>query len=340
MSDMRILISRPDRIGDVIVSTAIPREIKMQFPGAYVAMLLKPYTRDIYINNPYVDEIIIYDPDDTTYSFREKLSEIRKHRFTHALMLLPNEKINYLLFLAGIRRRIGVGHKFYQFITGASGVSRNKYIPLRHEADYCMDLARKIGVATDNLDPEIYLSNGETEKVRLIRKELAPDNEIVIGIHSTSGNSAPNMPPSEYKILANMLSAIKGVKLVITDNKVPPELTHISGAAYPNTGLDLRASILNFAALDLLISASTGPMHICAALKVLTLSLFCPLTACSPTLWGPKGNKAYILLPDGGYCEGSHPCKPSECTFAGKGGIDAGKVFSEITKIFPEISVL
>lgn len=61
MKQKRILISRPDRIGDVILSTPIPRAIKKQFPGSFVALLLKEYTRDIYLNNPYVDEIITVD---------------------------------------------------------------------------------------------------------------------------------------------------------------------------------------------------------------------------------------------------------------------------------------
>ena len=38
-------------------------------------------------------------------------------------------------------------------------------------------------------------------------------------------------------------------------------------------------------------------MHICAALKVPTLTFFCPLTACSPKLWGPLGNRSDIVLP-------------------------------------------
>jgi ADP-heptose:LPS heptosyltransferase len=63
---LRILICRPDRIGDVVLSTPIPREIKKKYPGSFVALLLRDYTKDIYINNPYVDEIIIYDEESCT----------------------------------------------------------------------------------------------------------------------------------------------------------------------------------------------------------------------------------------------------------------------------------
>lgn len=340
----RVLISRPDRIGDVVLSTPIPREIKKTFPGSYVAVLLRSYTKDIYLHNPYVDEIIV--ADEIIYGdlkiFFKKVKEIRKYKFTHALMLLPNERINYLLFLAGIRKRIGTGHKFYQFITGVKGVSRKKYIPLRHEADYCMDLTRAIGVESDNLKTEIFLSQeerkqveSEKEKWRRGESEKGRNGEgengrKLIGIHSTSGNSSPNWTPSKYKELVLQLSRNKDYKIFVTDNSIPNELQNIRGIEYPNVGCSLRESILNFAALDLLVSASTGPMHICAALEVKTLSLFCPLTACSPELWGPQGNEHKIILPGENYCSIKCPGDPKKCTFEGEGGIGVEQVTKSI----------
>ena len=66
-------------------------------------------------------------------------------------MLLPNEKLNYVLFISGIKYRVGVGHKLYQFLTFTKYVDRKKYIPLRHEADYCLDMIRKIGIQVQSI---------------------------------------------------------------------------------------------------------------------------------------------------------------------------------------------
>jgi len=328
----RILIVRPDRIGDVVLSTPLPREIKREFPDCFVAVLVREYTKDIYLNNPYVDKIILIDDinDRSLRSFFNKVFEIRKYKFTHSLTLLPTERLNYLLFFSGIKNRIGVGHKFYQFITFTKYVNRKKYIPLRHEADYCMDLARKIGVETDNLSTEIFLGRDEKKKVEQIRKELLNGKKYLIGIHSTSGNSAPNWKPEEYSSLTTKLKEHKEISVVITDNKIPEQLENLEGVNYPNIGKRLRESIINFAALDILISASTGPMHIAAALKTKTLSMFCPMTACSPKLWGPLGNKSKIILPKDSYCSTVCPGDPKKCTFGGAGGIDSDMVISEI----------
>jgi heptosyltransferase-2 len=245
-------------------------------------------------------------------------------------MLLPDERLNWLLFLAGIPNRIGVGHKLYQFLSFSKYVDRKKYIPLRHEADYCLDMVRKIGIEPKSLEPEIFLSVEENSKRDEIKKKLAPSGETLIGINTTSGKSSPNLSIEEYRKLIIRLAEEKNIRVAVTDNNPPDEIKNIKDVAYPNIDLSLRESIINFSALDILVSASTGPMHICAALKIPTVSMFCPLPACSPKLWGPLGNKSEIILPEDNYCQTACPGDPHICDFSGKGGIDAEKVYQRV----------
>ncbi|MDF1612101.1 glycosyltransferase family 9 protein [Stygiobacter electus] len=325
---MRILIVRQDRIGDVVLSTPLPREIKKVYPNSFVAVMVRNYTKDIYLHNPYVDEIIIYDETKKGLkNFLEDVKKIKKYKFTHALMLLPNEKINYLLFFAGIPFRIGVGHKLYQFITFTKFVDRKKYNPLRHEADYSLDLIRKIGIEPTSTDPEIFLSDNEKIKAKEIKRTLVNNDQKLIGINTSSGNSAPNLPLEEYKRLILKLSNEKRIKVVITDINPDDSIKNLPNVIYPMTSL--RNDILIFSILDLLISSSTGPMHICSALKVKTLSLFCPLTACSPKLWGPLGNESRILLPKEDYCRTKCPVDPKKCNYKGDSGINAETVYEQ-----------
>ncbi len=109
---------------------------------------------------------------------------------------------------------------------------------------------------------------------------------------------------------------------------------------YPNKGNTLRNSIINLAALDVLISNSTGPMHICAALKIPTLSLFCPLTACSPKLWGPIGNKSEIVLPTETYCSTQCPVDPKKCDYSNPGGLTAEFIFEKLDSFSKTLKLL
>ena len=332
---IKILIARIDRIGDVVLSTPIPREIKKAFPDSFVSVLVRKYTQDIYLNNPNVDEIILFDGKDENNpkTFWQLVKEIRKYKFTHAFMLLPNEKLNWVLFFSGIPTRIGVGHKLYQFLSFSKYVDRKKYIPLRHEADYCLDMIRKIGIEPKSIEPEIFLTAEEIKKRDEIKKKLSPNGELLVGINTTSGKSSPNLKLKEYKKLIFQLSNEKNIRVAVTDNKPADEIIELPEVVYPNIGGSLRDSIINFSALDVLVSASTGPMHICAALKVPTISLFCPLSACSPKLWGPLGNKSEIILPEENYCSTVCPGDPHICDFSGNGGIDSDTVYKRV-KIF------
>ncbi len=333
MNRIRLLITRVDRIGDVVLSTPIPREVKRKYPNSFVAVLVRDYTKDIYKNNPYVDEIIVYNKDENEFNFWQMMKRIRKYKFNYAFMLLPDERLNWLLFLSSIKNRIGVGRKLYQFLSFTKYINRRKYIPLRHEADYCLDMIRKIGIVPQSINPEIYLNNDEIHKVSEIKKTLRSNKKIIIGINSTSGNSSPNLQPEEYKEIIIKLLEFGRIKVVVTDYNPPAELQNINGVDYINKGKPLRESILNFAAIDILISSSTGPMHIAAALNVKTISLFCPLSACSPKLWGPLGNISEIILPQEGYCSTVCPGDPKKCDFAGDGGINANFVVNKALKL-------
>ena len=338
----RILIVRQDRIGDVVLSTPIPRAIKNKWPDSFVAVLVNNYTKDVYLNNPYIDKIFIYDEIQLAgiNNFFIKVKEIRSYKFTHSLMLLPSKKINYMLFCSGIRHRIGVGQKFYQFITFVKGVSRHKYNPLRHEADYCMDLARKIGIKSNDITPQIFLTQGERYKVAALRIKERKENKYLLGINSTSMKSAPNLKPEIYLQLIKRLQNHNKFQLVITDDEIPEPLKDINGVEYPNIKADLRSSIITFASLDCLISSSTGPMHIAAAVGVKTISVFCPLTACSPQLWGPVGNTNKIIMPDKYYCGVKCPGNPKICTLEGERGINIGKILFALNEMFDDKKVL
>jgi len=326
MKQKRILLVRTDRIGDVVLSTPIPRELKKKYSNCFIAVLLQEYTKDIYLNNPHIDKIILMDKSTNLFdkSFREKVREIKSCHFTHSLTLLPTERINYMLFFAGIPYRLGVGNKLYQYLTLTHFVSRKKYIPLRHEADYSMDSARRIGVETDNLETEIHLTKVELNNAKELRDKFLKGKKYLIGVHVTSGNSAPNWRPNQYAQLINEL------KVVVTDNKIPDEIKNIPDIEFPNIDIRLRESFVTFKALNLLISASTGPMHLAAALKVKTVSFFCPLTACSPKLWGPMGNESRILLPKSGYCSLKCPGDPKKCNFEGNDGITINDVLESV----------
>ena len=54
-----VLILRYDRIGDMIVSTPIFRELKIAYPNISISVLASKENKDVIKNNPYIDKVYI-----------------------------------------------------------------------------------------------------------------------------------------------------------------------------------------------------------------------------------------------------------------------------------------
>jgi heptosyltransferase-2 len=280
----RILIVRTDRVGDTTYITPAIRELKKTFPDSFIATLTQPHTSKIFINNPYVD--LILTDNLKKESFWKIVKEIRKHKFTHALLMFPTERAAYQLFFAGIPYRVGIGHIFYEVITFMKSVSRNKYIPLRHEADYCMDLARKIGVVTDNINLEIFVSEKEKEEaLNLLQSKGVSPNHKKIFIHTGSLGSGPNWSESKYFSLTKKLVKLfenQSIKLIFTAREMTNNFIDNLKTISPEKIViikdeidDLRDMIKVISLADIFLASSTGPLHLADALGIKCVGIFC-----------------------------------------------------------------
>ena len=334
----KILVVRTDRIGDVVMITPMIREIRRTYPDCFLAALVSDYTSDILLNNPHLDTIIIDDLNKESY--HKVIKEIRSHSFTDGLLTWPMERAAYQMFRAGVKNRIGVGRKLYEVITFMKSVSRNDYKPLRHEADYCMDLARKIGVETTNLTPEIFVTDEEKEETKqfLLSKGLSPEDKKVI-VHTGYGNSSPNWSEAKYfELIKQILDKYTGVKIILTAPEMTKEflekVNSLNSDRIFNLSNDfkrLRNLITTISQCDVLISSSTGPMHIASALGVSTISIFCHNAMCRINRWGALGDKAHNIEVDAKYCE-SH-CKENVSQCEIEKAISTDQIMAELDQI-------
>ncbi len=324
----RFLVIRQDRVGDVVLATPVLRALRRNFPDAFIAALVRPAVRAVLEHNPNLDLILTDDHEGADAGwpgFRRMLTTLRHLHFTTCLMLLPSERYTWMTFIAPIRRRIGVGGRLYHYLTCTRRVSRNKYIPLRHEADYCLDQVRALGVDADDLRPEIVVTEQERHSaVEILRRAGWDGRAPLVFIHPQSGGSAPNWVMADYVSLARALAQRRPDAAIVVPFMQAGGDVHaafidagIPGVLLPPEAQDLRTMITCMAHADVVFSGNTGPMHLATALGRPTVSMFCPLPAASAGLWGPNGNDATIMLPPEKYCATRCPGDPHICTLEG-----------------------
>lgn len=315
----RILITRTDRIGDVLLSTPVIKAIRKKYPQAYISMMVAPYARDIVEGNPYLDEVIIYDKEIKHRSWMRSLkfaSRLKKRRFDLAVILHPANRIHLITFLAGIPRRLGYNRKF-GFLNNLLKV-HTKQEGLRHETEYSLDLLCDLGIT--GKPQELFMPiKPESElwvEDLFARHGINPGHKLLA---INPGASCPSKiwPASNFVQVSEILSRRHNFKILIVcgakDIPIANMIAHKLGDKAFNlsgkTSLSQLASILKRSAL--FISNDSGPVHIASSLGIPVISIFGRnQPGLSPRRWGPQGKNSKYLHKDVGCIQClAHNCR-------------------------------
>jgi lipopolysaccharide heptosyltransferase II len=315
----RFLVVRTDRVGDVVLSTPVLEAIKTRFPEAHLTMMVSSYAAEVVKADPNLDDVIIDDQADRNRGAKGFLMLVKKvkgGKFDVGILLRPTFRLALLLFLGGVRYRIGTGYRFYQML-----FNRKVYVHrkrnLRHEADYNLDLLKPLGIRPEKIVPRVHVApEAESFAQQIWREfEITPDDTVVV-IHPGSGDSALNLPATRFAQVADRVADEFNARILLTgmDNEkelvdfVEGRMRHEAVNLCGGTNLMQLAAVLRNA--DVVISNSTGPMHLAAAVGTPTVAVFCPIFAAGPIRWGPYGEGHEVVLPPVPVCE---KCKPKSC---------------------------
>ena len=338
----KILIVRSDRIGDVVLSLPLAELVKKKYPGCKVAYFIRNYTGALLDGHPFVDEVIIADEYDGKILFVKNLKKIKSINFDTSIVVNPTFKISLMMFLAGIKNRIGTGYRWYSFLFNKKVFEHRKFGE-KHELEYNLYLLSKIGIEDANIADKIdfHLSTDEisSEKIHSILTSggLKPGEKIVV-IHPGSGGSSVDLPKKKLIEVARMISTMSDTKIVITGSNNEKNLCkefEVSDSVI-NLSAQLDLSLLKalIKNADIFISNSTGPMHIAAAFGIHIIGFFPKILSCSQKRWGPYTEKKTIFTPtiDCSNCT-REQCEKLDCM----NSIDIGKVFDETKKVLKKL---
>jgi heptosyltransferase-3 len=316
-----ILIVRTDRIGDVVLTLPLVDVLKSHFPASTVSFLARSYTSNILDGYEGVDEVLLYDQNGEPKPFTAMLSELRKAKFDVAVVAFPRFRIAALLWLAGVRLRIGSGYRWYSFLFNGR-VYEHRKTAEKHELDYNLSLLKMLGCQLPHdAKPTIRLTDQDrlaatTERRRL---RISGQSKTVI-LHPGSGGSARDWGTANFAKLAVDL-AERGWNVVLTGARGEEKLVNkvvaeANGKVKTSVGrFTLRELAAFIQSMDLFISNSTGPLHIAAAVGTPVIGFYPPILACSPDRWGPVTERKILFVPDRVKCElcKGGPCKGDVC---------------------------
>ncbi len=319
-SPASFLVVEPWGIGDVVLSTALLRALRVSFPRARIALLAKPHAKELLAHSGLVDEIIPFDFPWTAFTdkfaphryvpkeFRDLIHGLREHDFDVSLDARRDIRSNVLTYLAGARRRIG-----YDFGGGAhlltdvvpSGAQND------HKISDWLALLRPLGVERqDGFAPFLAVTE---EEMDVARKRIGmfgfSTEKPLVGVHPGASHAVRRWNSDRFSAVMDRLIEEEEAQILLFE-----ENEGYSAAIAPRNPVrrvhsDLRGFMAMVSQCDLLLCSDSGPMHVAGALGV-------PVTA----LFGPQRREWYG--PGGKFDNVVHveemPCRPcfDACIFA------------------------
>ncbi|MGY2131316.1 glycosyltransferase family 9 protein [Hymenobacter sp. HD11105] len=318
------LVSRTDAIGDVVLTLPVCGQLKRLFPGCRVVLIGRTYTQAVAEACPQVDGFINAD-ELLKMPPSVQVALLQAEKVSAIIHVFPNKALARLAQRAGIPVRIGTRNRWFHWLTCNRLVALSRRHSPLHEAQLNLRLLAPLTASTldlplaevatlSNLQPTEPL--GSNFQQLLQRREAQQLNII---LHPSSRGSAREWGLDHFGTLAHLLHQA-GHRVFITGTAADGETlrpwlnAHANTLTADLTGQLSLPQLLSFIhAADGLVAASTGPLHLAAALGRYALGIYPPLRPTDPGRWAPLGPHAEYLVFDRPNCTDCR-AQPAACT--------------------------
>jgi ADP-heptose:LPS heptosyltransferase len=274
-----VLLSRTDRIGDLILSTPAIATVRASFPQARIRMIVSPYNRVVMERNGDVDELIDLPPGVSPAAFGRE-----QGRFDLAVALAP--RAIDLQLAGGTRAAVRVGYTYERrwvarltaplyvnrlMISEADPelCERDPHRIVRHEVDQLLDLVA-LGGARRRVD---RLRLDLTDADRAVARTL-PASPIVVhlGKRWLSNGSTLEGTISVVETLARLGPVV--VTCPQESDEVAPAFERLPGVTCVLRDLPFFQWAAVFEHARVVVTVDTGATHVASATRRPTVVAF------------------------------------------------------------------
>jgi len=290
---VRFLISRTDKIGDVVLTLPLAGWLKAKYPQSEVYFLGRTYTKSVIEASQHIDGFLNWDE---LKKSKEALSTFKSFDFQTVFHVFPSQEIALLCKKAGIPQRIGTSHRWYHWLTCTEKIDFSRKNSDLHEAQLNFRLLGLKGTTLPPLaDLAGYYGMRKSPKIPPDFKKLLSVDKLNIILHPKSKGSAREWSLDNFKTLIELADGRFQFFITGGPDEVEPLrewAQGLKGVIFLAGSLSLEEFIPFISACDGLIAASTGPLHLAASLGIHALGIFPPIKPMDPSRWAPIGKKA------------------------------------------------
>ena len=308
-------MSRTDSIGDVVLTLPLAGVLKKYFPACRIIFLGRTYTKDVVQVSRHVDEFINYDELQRLQP-GEQAARVRQTGADVFLHVFPRNAIAALAFRAGVKHRAGTRSRWYHWFFCNHLLKLPRKNSNLHESQLNLRMLRFMGIKDWFSLEEIPTFYG-FDKVPALEEKfsaLIDPGRVNVILHPRSKGSAVEWGLDNFGALINLLPPVRYKVFIsgtVEDERRMREFIATFPEAHNLCGkLSLSQFIAFISKCDTLVAASTGPLHIAAALGTGAVGLYSNRRPIFPKRWAPLGRKATALVYDPAcrQCRKGTPC--------------------------------
>ena len=160
MTFRKILIFQTAFLGDLILTSPLIKSVKKSFPEADVSLVVRKGFKSVFAKSPYLSEIIEFDKK----GILRFASFLKSKNFDLVISPHRSHRTSLILFLSGIKRRIGFDKSGFAFLY--TDIVKHRMEKGIHEIDRNLSLLtplKNYPLKVDN-EPELPISSEEAEK--------------------------------------------------------------------------------------------------------------------------------------------------------------------------------
>ena len=317
----RFLLVRTDRLGDTILTLPAVTALRKKYPDAFISFLTQSYTAPLIEQYEGIDLLLTYEPEGRHRGWNGVLklgNQLGNLNFDVVLLFYPRTKLAFALWLAKIPLRVGTGFRWYSFLMNKRIYEHRKDCR-KHESEYNLSLLDSL-LSDQAKQPEYIFKKWSPESWwEEFSNELNCDDYAIV--HPGSGNSAPNLNATQYILIIRLLLENTSWTILLTGVSEEEKLVSEIAAGFPEKRVKKAAgrfSLSQFFSVirksSLLVTSSTGPLHLANAAGTPLLGFFCPAKPHTPDRWGPYDQQKWVVTPK---LEGPETCKLKKCHYGG-----------------------
>jgi heptosyltransferase III len=344
-----ILVTRTDKIGDLILSLPVIKTIKKVYPDIPIHMMVSSYAYPVVENYPGLSSIIRYDASDENNKVtrtKQLVQHLIDLDIEKALMLFYDPEVLSIIKKAGIKQRFGPLTKIAGMFSYTSWRSQHRSKVAQHELEYNLSLLEMLNINENDFETKLELpvsAAAINAAYAVLNKEgfENPSNGYII-IHPVCGGSALNWKYAYYAELANRLYSSTRLPIILTGLEHDSSVTnaihqHINGNCFNMAGkLSLKELIAVISTAKMFIGPSTGPMHVAAATSVPLVAIFSPVKVQSIKRWGPYNKDAVAVSPKVD-CPAKFKCLGPRCDYYNcMDSITPEEIFNKAKKLYDD----